>query len=515
MFLVCYNEQVLLPHTVKHYKTLMPSCTITIYDNESTDNSVEIAKSLGCNVVTWYTNNMVDDHKLRDLKNNCWKSVENGWVIVGDMDEWLCITESELQSELSLGTTIVNVRGVNVVGESNMADLSDIDLHSLERVKDFPIESKKLCFLRESINEINYSHGAHWCFPKGNIQYSLKTYINKHMQCIGLEYLINKFTSSYHRSTEMHKQGMAVHYTNNIDEITKRYNDTLKNTCMIDKLPNSRWSYYSGLDSGGNDITSVGSLPIDKLIKAAQETPGCIAFNTLGYLKSSFNLKLASTQWIPAVSEHGIYILNTYTPLSKSYVFFDEHNNKIDNAKVENTEQLQANTFIKPDAVVLELGARYGSVSCVINSKLNNPSNQVSVEPDSRVWKPLEKNMLKNGCKFHILKGVISNTPLELTNLSYSYGTTSVKAESSSIPNYTLSEVEDLYSLKFDTLVADCEGFLESFMDENPCLYDQLSLIIFEKDYANKCNYDKIMNELKNHGFKNIVPGFHEVWSKA
>ena len=51
-----------------------------------------------------------------------------------------------------------------------------------------------------------------------------------------------------------------------------------------------------------------------------------------------------------------------------------------------------AKEYIKKDDVVLELGARYGSVFCVINSKLSNKNNQVSIEPDSRVWDALEKN---------------------------------------------------------------------------------------------------------------------------
>ena len=36
--------------------------------------------------------------------------------------------------------------------------------------------------------------------------------------------------------------------------------------------------------------------------------------------------------------------------------------------------------FIKENDVVLELGARYGTSSCAINSKLKNKSNQVSVD---------------------------------------------------------------------------------------------------------------------------------------
>jgi hypothetical protein len=62
--------------------------------------------------------------------------------------------------------------------------------------------------------------------------------------------------------------------------------------------------------------------------------------------------------------------------------------------------------------------------------------------------------------------------------------------------------------------VADCEGFLEQFMDENPKLYQQLSLIMFKKDYPNKCNYAKIENTLKTNGFTCLVGRFHSVWKK-
>ena len=70
VFVLCYNEAVLLPHTVAHYKKYLPSCNITIYDNESTDGSVELAKSLGCQVVSWSSGNINDVLLKKNISNN-------------------------------------------------------------------------------------------------------------------------------------------------------------------------------------------------------------------------------------------------------------------------------------------------------------------------------------------------------------------------------------------------------------------------------------------------------------
>jgi FkbM family methyltransferase len=196
--------------------------------------------------------------------------------------------------------------------------------------------------------------------------------------------------------------------------------------------------------------------------------------------------------------------------------FLNENGQRVDAHIFETTEQEQASKYITEDCVVLELGARYGSVSCVINKKLKNPLNQVSVEPDSKVWDCLENNMISNGCNFNILKGVISKVPLELTQhpVFVGYGNQTVAVETSTLPNFTLEEVEQNYNLKFDTLVADCEGFLGKFLEENPKLYEQLNLIMFEKDSPGTCDYSVIIENLKKYGFSNLVTGFHEVWRK-
>jgi len=193
----------------------------------------------------------------------------------------------------------------------------------------------------------------------------------------------------------------------------------------------------------------------------------------------------------------------------------DQYGDKIDTDKMEKLEQELAQKYIKEDDVVFELGARYGSVSCVINSKLSCKTNQVVVEPDDRVWSALERNRNVNKCKFHIVKGFVSKKKLGLTNMDAwhgGYGATAIESTDSKIPSFTLDDIKKTHGLNFNVLVADCEGFLETFFDENPDFYDSLRLILFEADYPMKCNYEKIRKTLKEKGFKEEVKGHQNVW---
>jgi FkbM family methyltransferase len=196
----------------------------------------------------------------------------------------------------------------------------------------------------------------------------------------------------------------------------------------------------------------------------------------------------------------------------------DENNNSIDINNLEKPEQNLAEEYIKQNDIVLELGARYGSVSCIINSKLNCKTNQVVVEPDGRVWNALERNRKANNCEFHIVKGFISAKKLDLINLNEyfnGYGATFIENENTKINSFRLQDIMKTYNLNFNVLVADCEGFLEVFFDENPDFYNNLRLIMFEADYSEKCNYNKIENNLINKGFTNILKGHQNLWMKV
>lgn len=197
-------------------------------------------------------------------------------------------------------------------------------------------------------------------------------------------------------------------------------------------------------------------------------------------------------------------------------IYYDENNKIIDSKNIEKDEQDISKLYIEPDNVVLELGARYGTVSCVINKILNNKQNQVVIEPDDKVWDALELNKKNNNCEFHIIKGFISNKTFSLSDNGYS--SSAIATSDTKIKSYSLQDIESQYNLKFDTLVVDCEGCLETFFDEYPHMYTQLQNITFEEDYSNTCNYDKIKSKLTEHGFLKVYEKFNEVlrsmWKK-
>jgi hypothetical protein len=233
IFILCYNEEVMLPHTIKHYNKYLPSSEITILDNESTDNSCKIAKSMGCKIKTVVSNKELNDPIFSFMRNQYWKNINDSWIIVIDMDEWLYITEKELLEEQQKGITILSTTGYNMLGESNTEDLKDIDLHKLTKGKADQYYSKTVCFKTNEITDINFGPGCHTSDPKGNVKFSNKIYILKHFDMLGVPFKINKTLNRFNRSVESRKVAFGSHYTNDINEITNIYNTFSKESYDI------------------------------------------------------------------------------------------------------------------------------------------------------------------------------------------------------------------------------------------------------------------------------------------
>jgi len=217
IFTMAYNEDVFLQFMIDHYKTKFPQCSITLFDNQSTDRTKEIALKNGCNVIDFNTNNQIDDYKITNLKNNCWKKSNTDWVLVCDPDELLNIDEEQLKTEAAKGTTIIRSEGWNMV---NMADNFDFaNIKHGTRVSQY---DKAYLFNKNQIKEINYSCGAHRHSAMGNIRYSENIYPLYHYKCINPDYLVQRFKWTATRLSDINKRaGMGTYWLESSEENIK------------------------------------------------------------------------------------------------------------------------------------------------------------------------------------------------------------------------------------------------------------------------------------------------------
>lgn len=229
IFTMAFNEEILMPFMIEHYRTRFSNCRIVVRDNQSTDKTVNIAHKNDCEVIPYDTNGQIDDIKLRDLKNNCWKEAKTDWVLVCDIDELLDITEEQLIREASDGVTIIKAEGYNMI---NMED--NFDLNNIKYGERFWAYDKAYLFNKSYIKEIGYECGAHKCHPVGHIKYSDKAYLAYHYKFINMNYTIERYKLTAERLSAANKaNGMGAYNMMPEEQIRKDWLDRIPNTVKI------------------------------------------------------------------------------------------------------------------------------------------------------------------------------------------------------------------------------------------------------------------------------------------
>lgn len=87
IFVTTWNEEKILPDFIKWYRSRVPDCLITVIDNQSTDLTTKIAFENECKIISFTSNNEMDEQTLMNIRNNCWKDSEAEWCLVVDCDE--------------------------------------------------------------------------------------------------------------------------------------------------------------------------------------------------------------------------------------------------------------------------------------------------------------------------------------------------------------------------------------------------------------------------------------------
>jgi hypothetical protein len=216
---ITYNEEIMVEFFVNHYRKNFPNCIIKIYDNYSTDNTVEIAKKLGCDIIYYNSNDKLSDSKYLEIKNNCWKTSDTDWVIVCDCDELIDIDEEELITNQQNGITLFKFMGYDIVNYDKNINLDRMEYGNRNKTYD-----KTLLFKKTVIQEINYDPGCHTCSPIGINVYSELRYKLLHYKYIDIDYTISRYKLFFNRlSDENHKFQWSYHYNTTEKEIQDFY----------------------------------------------------------------------------------------------------------------------------------------------------------------------------------------------------------------------------------------------------------------------------------------------------
>jgi glycosyltransferase involved in cell wall biosynthesis len=196
LYSICWNEEKILPFFLQHYSKFVDK--IIIFDNESTDDSIKIIQEFNeCSVeiISYSTNNKIDDRKYLEIKNNCWKSDPSEYVIVCDSDEFLA-SEYDILEYLSNNTDIdvFTPTGFEMISEV-FPNQSESIIQQVLNGRPHAGLNKRILFRPNMIFEIGYSPGCHINYPVGinlNVKESNLDLIMLHYKCLSLDYFISR-----------------------------------------------------------------------------------------------------------------------------------------------------------------------------------------------------------------------------------------------------------------------------------------------------------------------------------
>lgn len=226
-YFINYNDSFYLPFLAKHYGKFCSK--IIMFDNYSSDNSVQIAQSLGFEVRFFGQRGQLNDQHYLDVKNHCWKEQRGkgvDYVIVCDADEFICIDHL-------LHGSIPKVVGYNMISDTlPVEDVLEIKTGAYSESY-----SKQAIFCPDALHEINFVHGCH----KNNlviVDPSVNLYVSAcrllhYRQIGGIDRMLQRHAEYRTRMSRFNLQhNMGHHYLHSDDAKRNEWN-ALKESATV------------------------------------------------------------------------------------------------------------------------------------------------------------------------------------------------------------------------------------------------------------------------------------------
>lgn len=237
LYVLCWNEEKLLPHFLKHYKNVVDK--FFVYDNESTDNTIKILNNeSNVSIISVQTNNTIRDDSYYKIKNFEWKKSIGvaDIVIVVDMDEFL-YTENMEQFFIDFhnsSATIIKPIGYDMIKLDFDITKSEYVVNDIKYGTLNNIFHKTVAFKPSFITDINYGVGAHYSQPRGVVKFFDQESKLLHYKYLGLNYFLERMEIYGLRNSEFNKKhGFGYHYNIPRKDMINNFNNILSKSNKV------------------------------------------------------------------------------------------------------------------------------------------------------------------------------------------------------------------------------------------------------------------------------------------
>lgn len=237
-YAVCWNEEKMLPFMFDYYERFVEH--FTIYDNYSDDHSEEIIRSHKCTDVIKFASMGFNDIVNQQIKNNCWKQSRGkaDYVIVCDIDEFFYYPDINglLERMYQNKVTTACLNGFDMYSEKALQyDSKRLITEMIRTGVASKKYSKTILFDPNSIVEINYEPGCHFCHPVGRVKPAQDTEIKMlHYKNIGIDVVLDRTAILAQRLSEVNKKaGFGVEYLRDAEVIKNEFYENLKASTKV------------------------------------------------------------------------------------------------------------------------------------------------------------------------------------------------------------------------------------------------------------------------------------------
>lgn len=219
LYTLCWNEEDIIPFVVEYWKHLNVDKAI-VYDNGSTDKSLELLSKIPFVEIMHFETDGMNDNTHIEIKNSCWKECKENdvdYVIVCDMDEvlWSDDFEGELKKMKDGHFNVLGCEWHSLCEDYMPKHEDGVLLHTQchkfyhQNINKTHVKLGKFTlFDPHLVDEIGYAPGAH----VANVTPNLDLYISDHVtgmhidKGFGADYMIARRHLMNDRLSQINRQ---------------------------------------------------------------------------------------------------------------------------------------------------------------------------------------------------------------------------------------------------------------------------------------------------------------------